>query len=481
MWLLLTAEQGLSGALGVSNSAPKAGPTSNRVDDPRGGAADRASERDRSTSRSRPRTRFEASIKSAFKQKPPGRSKPGTTVLSGTIPTGQRGPRAAGTLATPSRVAALAMPRAPRAPRARRALPPIVACRGRGSSASASQARDLEAVRDVTAGSTSSRAPTADLASTGGIDVGICQRPALRRPLRPPRRLRHRSLRRRPGLRERAHDRHARPSTRSTGAGHTRSATCQRAPPSAFVPTIRGTSRSTESHGHSLMGKPFSRQVPQRVLAQPKQRPRTAGLRPRQSRGPHEKCARAGFDGVEYDVVDAYAQGHKVTGWHITAHQPARLRPGPGLDRTSQRALRGAQERHRPGPEARAAIRLSRSTSSASSTASAPTTPRRAIRRSRGPARRCSRSSTRSARAGSAPTPRVWASARSRRPPTSRSTPSPGSPAVSAFASGISLPGFMIPAGSSRSLAARRVSIAQLADLRGACRGGGHGRPRGDG
>ena len=31
------------------------------------------------------------------------------------------------------------------------------------------------------------------------------------------------------------------------------------------------------------------------------------------------KCARAGFDGVEYDVVDAYAQGHRVTGWHITA------------------------------------------------------------------------------------------------------------------------------------------------------------------
>ena len=34
-----------------------------------------------------------------------------------------------------------------------------------------------------------------------------------------------------------------------------------------------------------------------------------------------KKCAQAGFDGVEYDVVDAYAQGHKVTGWHITAHQ----------------------------------------------------------------------------------------------------------------------------------------------------------------
>ena len=30
------------------------------------------------------------------------------------------------------------------------------------------------------------------------------------------------------------------------------------------------------------------------------------------------KCAAAGFDGIEYDVVDAYAQGKRVTGWHIT-------------------------------------------------------------------------------------------------------------------------------------------------------------------
>ena len=32
-----------------------------------------------------------------------------------------------------------------------------------------------------------------------------------------------------------------------------------------------------------------------------------------------QACAAAGFDGVELDVVDAYAQGSAVTGWDISA------------------------------------------------------------------------------------------------------------------------------------------------------------------
>ena len=72
-------------------------------------------------------------------------------------------------------------------------------------------------------------------------------------------------------------------------------------------------------HHHSLIGKPFSRRFPneywlnlkngrgQRDFVLGRVEARTA------------KCARAGFDGVEYDVVDAYAQGHRVTGWHISA------------------------------------------------------------------------------------------------------------------------------------------------------------------
>ena len=87
-----------------------------------------------------------------------------------------------------------------------------------------------------------------------------------------------------------------------------------------FRPDYRRYVRFDRRHHHSLIGKPFSRQLPERVLAQPRERPWTARLRPAASQARTKKCARAGFDGVEYDVVDAYAQGHRVTGWHITAH-----------------------------------------------------------------------------------------------------------------------------------------------------------------
>jgi hypothetical protein len=36
-------------------------------------------------------------------------------------------------------------------------------------------------------------------------------------------------------------------------------------------------------------------------------------------------CDRAGFDGIEYDVVDAYAQGRRVTGFRITAREQLRF------------------------------------------------------------------------------------------------------------------------------------------------------------
>ncbi len=32
------------------------------------------------------------------------------------------------------------------------------------------------------------------------------------------------------------------------------------------------------------------------------------------------KCANAGFDAVEYDNVETYAQPTRVTGWHVSAH-----------------------------------------------------------------------------------------------------------------------------------------------------------------
>jgi endo-alpha-1,4-polygalactosaminidase (GH114 family) len=38
-----------------------------------------------------------------------------------------------------------------------------------------------------------------------------------------------------------------------------------------------------------------------------------------------KKCAKVGFDGIEYDVVDAYAQGEHVTGWDISFHTQLRF------------------------------------------------------------------------------------------------------------------------------------------------------------
>jgi endo-alpha-1,4-polygalactosaminidase (GH114 family) len=72
-------------------------------------------------------------------------------------------------------------------------------------------------------------------------------------------------------------------------------------------------------HHNSLLGKPFSDRFANERW-----------LNIRNGRGQRDfvlgrvetrtaKCARAGFDGVEYDVVDAYAQGRAVTGWRIRA------------------------------------------------------------------------------------------------------------------------------------------------------------------
>jgi endo-alpha-1,4-polygalactosaminidase (GH114 family) len=90
-----------------------------------------------------------------------------------------------------------------------------------------------------------------------------------------------------------------------------------------FRPDYRRYVRFDRKRGGKLIGKPFSDRFSNEnwldigpaknrrfVLAQMKRR--TA------------KCARAGFDGVEYDVVDAYAQGRRVTGFRITAKEQLR-------------------------------------------------------------------------------------------------------------------------------------------------------------
>jgi hypothetical protein len=70
-------------------------------------------------------------------------------------------------------------------------------------------------------------------------------------------------------------------------------------------------------HGKSLLGKPFSVRFPDERWANiggAKQRAfllRLMGERVR-------RCARVGFDAVEFDVVDAWSSGRKVTGWRVT-------------------------------------------------------------------------------------------------------------------------------------------------------------------
>jgi endo-alpha-1,4-polygalactosaminidase (GH114 family) len=74
------------------------------------------------------------------------------------------------------------------------------------------------------------------------------------------------------------------------------------------------------THDHSLIGKPFSARFPNEYWLNINngrgQRDFILGRMAERTR----RCANAGFDAVEYDVVDAYAQGKRVTGWNISAH-----------------------------------------------------------------------------------------------------------------------------------------------------------------
>jgi endo-alpha-1,4-polygalactosaminidase (GH114 family) len=75
--------------------------------------------------------------------------------------------------------------------------------------------------------------------------------------------------------------------------------------------------RFDRRHRHSLIGKPFSSVFGNEFWLNIKNGRGQRDFILRRVEARTEKCARAGFDGVEYDVVDAYAQGRKVTGWRI--------------------------------------------------------------------------------------------------------------------------------------------------------------------
>jgi hypothetical protein len=158
-----------------------------------------------------------------------------------------------------------------------------------------------------------------NLKSTGGIDVNICQPPAGDGPC----------------VRPQVFDIDLYEDGQVSGNDHTVNtaavnaihrrgahAVCYLSAGTAeqFRPDYDKYVQFDRSHDHSLLGKPFSDRFSneywlnlnndhgQRDFILSRMADRT------------RKCANAGFDAVEYDVVDAYAQGKKVTGWNISAH-----------------------------------------------------------------------------------------------------------------------------------------------------------------
>jgi endo-alpha-1,4-polygalactosaminidase (GH114 family) len=87
-----------------------------------------------------------------------------------------------------------------------------------------------------------------------------------------------------------------------------------------FRPDYDKYVRFDRTHGHSLLGKPFSDRFSNEYWLNLNNGRGQRDFILRRLADRTRKCADAGFDGVEYDVVDAYAQGKRVTGWNISAH-----------------------------------------------------------------------------------------------------------------------------------------------------------------
>lgn len=84
-----------------------------------------------------------------------------------------------------------------------------------------------------------------------------------------------------------------------------------------FRPDYRRYVRFNRRHHDSLIGKRFSSVFRNEYWLNIKNGRGQRDFILRRVEARTEKCARAGFDGVEYDNVDAYAQGRKSTGWRI--------------------------------------------------------------------------------------------------------------------------------------------------------------------
>jgi Glycoside-hydrolase family GH114 len=102
-----------------------------------------------------------------------------------------------------------------------------------------------------------------------------------------------------------------------------------------YRPDYRRFVRWHRSHGESLLGKPFSKRFPEERWANLGGTHQRAFLLRMMSRRTG-LCAKAGFDAVEYDVVDAWSSGHKTTGWRISYHD--QIAYNRGLARIAHRA-----------------------------------------------------------------------------------------------------------------------------------------------
>ncbi|RSN02962.1 hypothetical protein DMB42_34525 [Nonomuraea sp. WAC 01424] len=73
-----------------------------------------------------------------------------------------------------------------------------------------------------------------------------------------------------------------------------------------------------KSHGNSLLGKPFSKEFPNERWANINNDQGQRDFLLRMMAARVDKCAQAGFDGVEFDVVNAHEEGKTVTGWTVS-------------------------------------------------------------------------------------------------------------------------------------------------------------------
>ncbi|MGH2631755.1 MAG: endo alpha-1,4 polygalactosaminidase [Actinomycetota bacterium] len=103
-----------------------------------------------------------------------------------------------------------------------------------------------------------------------------------------------------------------------------------------YRPDYRTFVRFDRRCGGCLIGEPFSRIFNDENWATLSNRHGQRDFMLRMMGARVRRCAEAGFDGVEYDVVDAYVAGPRTSGWHIS----------PGMQLAYNRSLARIAHRH---------------------------------------------------------------------------------------------------------------------------------------